>query len=512
MTYVHNSALQKKKERRNKMVNANVARTKMFSMLQTVNSKGNMKSDKCEQDFSSHMNQASAEKQPGAKVDEVSSEATETDKKTVLEKMLNAGKKDVQEAETTDELQGNNPEVIPVEEQVQELVKEIAQLISQIFGVTEKEIVEAMNAEDMQPSDLLQPASLTKLITKLTGNENPMALLTDSENSMNLKNLIQNVAVKLEEFTQQTGLTSDELQQQTDQMSVKLQGDELEVVTFTKEEIVQVTQQLQEETISQNNQVVHQGNEQNEKAQAVDVSQVNDGEQANSQENVVETQENETSENPAEDKNAKGEQQRQLEQSQTQTTAPKQSIAKTQTEVHQTREIKHHTQGVVNQFVETLSDKLDESMDRISAARIVRQVVDEIKIAMKPDTTSMELQLNPEHLGKVNINVSMKAGMITAQIAVSDAMVKEALENQIQVLRDNMNEQGMKIEAVEVVIAGHEFEQNLEKGKQENEEMAQARKGGKRKLRVADLEETEVEEISEDIVKLQTTSTISYQA
>lgn len=489
------------------MVNTNVSRTEMFSVFQVVNAKENIKSGKSEQDFSSHMNQASAGKQSSVETESTSPESSVTDKQTAMEKMLKASKKAMQEVET-DEMQ-TGMEDMSVEEQAQILVKEVVEIISQIFGVTEEEIVDAMTTEDMQPSDLFQPASLTKLITRLTGNENPMALLTDSENSMNLKNVIQDVSAKLEEFATQTGFTSEELQQQTEQMTVKIQDDELQVVAITKEEIVQTTQEVQEQIVSQNNQF-NQDNETKEKTQTMDAANVNEKEQANSDNNVMETQKNATKENHTDNRNTK-EQSGQSEQDNTQTTV-KQTITKTQTETHHTREVKHQTQGVVNQFVEALSEKLDEGMDRVSAARIVRQVVDEIKLVMKPDTTSMELQLNPEHLGKVNINVSMKAGMVTAQIAVSDAMVKEALENQIQVLRDNMNEQGMKIEAVEVVIAGHEFEQNLEKGKQENEEMAQTKKSGKRKLRVTELEESEVEEISEDTVKLQTTSTISYQA
>ena len=495
------------------MVKANVSKTEMFSMFQVVNTKGNMKSGRSEQDFSTHMNQASSEKQYSVEKptsDDTLSESAATDKQTALEKMLKTNKKAVQEAKT-DEMSTDIKDM-PVEEQAQILVKEIVEIISQIFEVTEEEIVDVMDAENMQPFDLIQPASLTKLITKLTGNENPMALLTDSENSINAKNLIQTVSAKLEDFTKQTNLTSEELQQQTEQMTLKIQDDELEVVAITKEEVIQTTQELQEQTVSQNNQL-NQDNETKEKMQAVETTDVNEKDQANPDKNVVKASEDETMDDSHTDSKNPKEQSEQLQQDDSAQATTKQTITtKTQTQTHHSKETRHQAQGVVNQFVDALSEKLDEGMDKVSAARIVRQVVDEIKLVMKPETTSMELQLNPEHLGKVNINVSMKAGMITAQIAVTDAMVKEALENQIQVLRDNMNEQGMKIEAVEVVIAGHEFEQNLEKGKQENEEMAQAKKGSKRKLRITELEESEVEEISEDTVKLQTTSTISYQA
>ena len=76
--------------------------------------------------------------------------------------------------------------------------------------------------------------------------------------------------------------------------------------------------------------------------------------------------------------------------------------------------------------------------------------------------TSLEFQLNPANLGKVGINLTLRDGAVTAQIAVQNEAVKSALESQMVILRENMNNQGLKVEAVEVTIASHEFEENLE--------------------------------------------------
>ena len=43
----------------------------------------------------------------------------------------------------------------------------------------------------------------------------------------------------------------------------------------------------------------------------------------------------------------------------------------------------------------------------------------------------MEMQLNPEHLGKIYLNISEREGVIRAQITAQNEAVKEALETQL---------------------------------------------------------------------------------
>ena len=74
----------------------------------------------------------------------------------------------------------------------------------------------------------------------------------------------------------------------------------------------------------------------------------------------------------------------------------------------------------------------------------------------------MQMQLNPENLGKIYLNISSKEGSVNAQMMVTNEAVKEALEAQIVMLKENLNQVGVKVDAVEVTIASHEFERNLE--------------------------------------------------
>lgn len=60
------------------------------------------------------------------------------------------------------------------------------------------------------------------------------------------------------------------------------------------------------------------------------------------------------------------------------------------------------------------------------------------------------------------INVSQKNSEISARIAVSNEAVKEALQTQMVNLKEALNNSGIRVNEVEITVASHEFERNLE--------------------------------------------------
>lgn len=116
----------------------------------------------------------------------------------------------------------------------------------------------------------------------------------------------------------------------------------------------------------------------------------------------------------------------------------------------------------LNQALESISDAdmvnpLDSFTESVSEADIVRQIIDEIKVNMSRETTSLELQLNPEHLGKVQISVSTRNGIMQAQIVTENEAARHAVEASMATLRETLDNQGLKVEAVEVMVATYEF-------------------------------------------------------
>lgn len=95
---------------------------------------------------------------------------------------------------------------------------------------------------------------------------------------------------------------------------------------------------------------------------------------------------------------------------------------------------------------------------------IFTQVVDSIRINVKPETTGLEIQLNPEQLGKVNVTIEMKDGIATASFIVKNELAKTALEAQMQTLKETFENQGLKVESVEVSVSDFDFNQNSQTG------------------------------------------------
>lgn len=135
-----------------------------------------------------------------------------------------------------------------------------------------------------------------------------------------------------------------------------------------------------------------------------------------------------------------------------------------------------------NLFTEKLSQAFEQNGTEAAASasrtmtHIVEQVVTQVRIRVLPETTSMELQLNPASLGRVQLHVSSANGVATARLVVENQMVKEALESQMISLKESFDEQGLKVEAVEVTVS--EFSLKKENGQEQGQ--PGKRSGGRR--------------------------------
>lgn len=105
-----------------------------------------------------------------------------------------------------------------------------------------------------------------------------------------------------------------------------------------------------------------------------------------------------------------------------------------------------------------------QSRLRVDTTDIIRQIVDSMSISNTTEESAINLQLTPESLGRMYINVSQKNSEISARIAVSNEAVKEALQTQMANLKEALNNSGIRVNEVEITVASHEFERNLEQG------------------------------------------------
>ena len=133
----------------------------------------------------------------------------------------------------------------------------------------------------------------------------------------------------------------------------------------------------------------------------------------------------------------------------------------------------HEAAGAASLFTERLAQAFEPETEAIAPAErsmvdIVEQVVRQVRIRVMPDTTSLELQLHPASLGRVSIQVSSVAnGAATAVLAVENQMAKEAMESQLIALKQSFEEQGLKVDAVEVTVSEFGLNREQQQGGQE---------------------------------------------
>lgn len=153
------------------------------------------------------------------------------------------------------------------------------------------------------------------------------------------------------------------------------------------------------------------------------------------------------------------------------------------------------TQSIQKAFGEVMSET-----SGVNEVDIVRQVVEQIKVTATQQLSSIEVMLNPENLGKVHVAVTAKQGIVTAQLTAQNEQVKAALENQLTALKEQFNNQGIKVEAVEITVQSHgfEFEQNLEGN---NSNQAQQEKKSHRKIDLSSLEELDESDMTSEEIR-----------
>lgn len=82
---------------------------------------------------------------------------------------------------------------------------------------------------------------------------------------------------------------------------------------------------------------------------------------------------------------------------------------------------------------------------------VPQQIVDQAKLLQRGNTSEMIIKLNPEHLGELSLKVSVNGnGGVTATFHTDNAQVRAILETTMVQLKQQLNDQGIKVDNVEV--------------------------------------------------------------
>ena len=193
------------------------------------------------------------------------------------------------------------------------------------------------------------------------------------------------------------------------------------------------------------------------------------------------------------------------------------NLAQRENEVHTSDRTDAHVTEQTPEMVFTTDQILNESMVQaedasylpIDTMDLIEQFAENVKVTVAENASSMEMQLNPENLGKVYLQISSEQGSVRAQIAASNEAVKAALEIQVAELRETLEQSGIKVDSIEVTVASHEFERNLEQGQSrefEEGQRQQEQQSQRRNINLSSLDElsslmTEEEALVAQIMK-----------
>ena len=112
---------------------------------------------------------------------------------------------------------------------------------------------------------------------------------------------------------------------------------------------------------------------------------------------------------------------------------------------------------------------------------IMRQILDYMKVSLKPEENHLVMQLHPASLGSIQVQLASKGGMVTAQFIAENELVKAAIESQMTALKEQFEQQGVRVEAIEVSVQTHLSDRNMG---QDREQAGQSQERRERTRRI----------------------------
>lgn len=321
------------------------------------------------------------------------------------------------------QIRGNEQKIddTDIEKAVAEAYSQIINVIADALNANPDEIKGIINELDINLNALSDNQNVIKIVSKYLGINNPVNVLTNDDAINAVKEINQSISEIINELKDEFAITDDGLKDLLSKIDTVRDTENIEDI-------------INDETgnVDASDDIIKVSDENNNK---INIDSEND--------NIVPektTVKNEENANAGNNK-----------------------------EFNTDRESKSELylnengmESIVSNLKNTITDNI-LTEDGI-ADKIIKQITDDIRLYAKADTTSLEIQLEPETLGKVGITVTSKAGTITAQLVVQNEVAKEAIESQMATLKESFASQDIKVDAVEVTIASKEFEQNLDKG------------------------------------------------
>ena len=385
-------------------------------------------------------------------------------------------------------------------EQMETFAKDVIKAVAEQLEITEDDVVEAIQMLGVTVFDLLNPQVLADITVTLTEVQDASMLLFDSR----FQSLLSDITQIGKDFMNDLGLNTEQMQMFLSQMEILEQPQTVEVTDDTN---------LNQPMISDGQTESEQQVVAMDDRKMVENSELYPSKEAKVDQQIEVVDEHADSTGDVLSKSTENEHASHTAGDSQEDAASKNMMSEDNysEENHSVEEFKKNISSTDKEndkhlfsHLEQVSDKPSEMIKTpfvqnnntyvsIDTVRIIEQLAERVRVTNLSEVSSIEMQLNPENLGKMYVNISSKQGMVNAQIAATNETVKEALEAQIYELKESLQQSGVKVDAIEVTIASHEFEKNLEQGQsreeQEAERQEEMKDKNRREINLSDLDE-----------------------
>lgn len=309
------------------------------------------------------------------------------------------------------------------DEAYSKLSENIKDVVKEELGISEEELSKAMAELGLTFADLLSPQNVAKLVAHVE-NVEPAAIIIDGNLTEHLTEIVNAINDMVQTIAEELQIPVEDVVKEFE--SYLAEGENVESEMVTEQPVTTV---ISDEETGKEITVTMEGNRVTETTTETTETMGN-----------VDNQNQTMDKDNSADSSASGEQ-------------------------------NNSSDMFAGSLLNNLTDSIQNSAGiqgdfsqiyNANATDIINQLIDSIKVNVTADTSSMELQLTPENLGKINLTVVAKDGQITASITAQNDLVKAVIESQLIQLKETLANQGLKVTDVEVTVANQEFNRNFD--------------------------------------------------
>lgn len=362
------------------------------------------------------------------------------------------------------------------QETVEEAAKELVDQIVDVMQIPLEKVEEVMEILGLTAVDLFEPENLKQVLLQLSETTDELALVTDETLYGNLQELFASVKETLGALQEELGLTPEELEKLVADLSEAKKEDAAEVQPDVQMPVGEKPEVSVEGMKDYAVSVAKDGGTVQIKVTVDDESGEKHVSEQLTQKAAPETE-------PVAKKSGMGEEQHRQEGSQTGEHQPAGSTL-----------LQHFTE----QSAEVEAPVEQPVYTQPETNQIMDQIMEYMKVNIRPETQEMEMQLHPASLGTVHVQIAAKDGVITAQFTAQNETVKAVLETQMVQLKAQFEEQGLKVDSVEVTVANHSYGEQYGDGQSAADQGREgAKKNTTRRINLADFEEEELDALAD---------------